>query len=91
MQDIEWPLDDEALSTEAVEAVETLLTMDPPTRPSAKEVRFLKFFESINWIDIQNQIPPFVPNLEDPTDTGYFEARNIMQHLELSNFDVENQ
>lgn len=89
--DIEYPLDDEALSPEAVEVVESLLTMDPPNRPSAKEVRFMKFFESIDWNDIQNQKPPFIPALDDPTDTGYFEARNILQHLELSNFDVENQ
>lgn len=65
--------------------------MDPPQRPSAKEVRFMKFFEPIDWNDIQHQKPPFIPSLDDPTDTGYFEARNIMQHLDLSNFDVENQ
>lgn len=86
--DIEWPVDDEALSDEAVEMVEALLTMSPTARPGAEECKAMKFFESLNFENIQHTEPPFVPNLDDPLDTGYFRARNEMQHLKLSNFEM---
>lgn len=86
--DIQWDMAEEELSTEAIDAVEQLLTMDPNQRPSSKEVRDMVFFKSIDWDNLQNTEPPFVPQPEDPTDTGYFEPRNIMQHLKLSNIDI---
>lgn len=69
-------------------AVETILTMIPSERPGAEECKGLKFFESIDFDNILNCDPPFVPNLDDPLDTGYFRARNEMQHLKLSNFEM---
>lgn len=48
----------------------------------------MKFFESIDFANILNMEPPFVPNLDDPLDTGYFQARNELQHLVLSNFEM---
>ena len=86
--DIEWPVDDEALSNEAVEIVESMLTMLPAARPGPDEYKKMKFFDSINFETIQNMEPPFVPSLNDPLDTGYFQARNELQHLRLSNFEM---
>ncbi|GAB0090613.1 serine/threonine-protein kinase greatwall [Sergentomyia squamirostris] len=88
-RNIEWPEGDEALSQEAVDSVEALLTMEPANRPSAIQVQKMTFFHGINWTDIQAVKPPFVPNPDNPFDTGYFQARNVMQHLKLSNFDAE--
>uniref|UniRef100_A0A336KC62 Serine/threonine-protein kinase greatwall n=1 Tax=Culicoides sonorensis TaxID=179676 RepID=A0A336KC62_CULSO len=88
-RDIEWPQDDEALSKEAVEAVESLLEMDPKKRPAAKEMKEMTFFNDIDWKNVTQMEPPFVPNPEDPQDTCYFEARNEMQQLKLSQFDAE--
>lgn len=68
--------------------MEQLLTMDPNKRPSSTEVQKMMFFKSIDWDNLQNTEPPFVPQPENPTDTGYFEPRNIMQHLRLSNIDI---
>lgn len=48
----------------------------------------MMFFKSIDWDNLQSTEPPFVPQPENPTDTGYFEPRNIMQHLKLSNIDI---
>ncbi|KAI9581146.1 serine/threonine-protein kinase greatwall isoform X1 [Glossina fuscipes] len=89
-KNIEWPEGDEALTPQAVEAVDLLLTMDPAKRPSARQVQQMPFFASIQWKNIENEKPPFVPNPDDPTDTAYFEARNNMQHLKLSNFVFED-
>ena len=81
-------MDDDALSDDAVEAVKSMLTMDPTERPDAEGCKKMKFFESINFDDIRNMEPPFRPELDDPHDTGYFRARNEMQHLHLSNFKM---
>ncbi|KAH8284125.1 hypothetical protein KR054_010797 [Drosophila jambulina] len=89
-KNIEWPEGDEALSADAMEAVELLLTMDPAERPAAKEVQQMRHFACIDWENIGNTEPPFVPTPDNPTDTGYFEARNNLQHLQLSNFAVED-
>ncbi|CAD7084196.1 unnamed protein product [Hermetia illucens] len=89
-RNIEWPEGDEALSNEAMEAVELLLNMDHQKRPAAKEVQEMQFFKSVDWKNLEHATPPFIPTLDDPTDTGYFEPRNVMQHLQLSNFHPED-
>ncbi|KAL7727313.1 hypothetical protein ACLKA6_008599 [Drosophila palustris] len=89
-KNIEWPEGDEALSTEAMEAVELMLTMDPAERPAAKEVQQMRHFADIDWENIGHMEPPFVPTPDNPTDTGYFEARNNLQHLQLSNFALDD-
>lgn len=86
--DIEWPVDDEELSDDAVQAVKSMLTMDPAKRPGAEECMKMNFFEAIDFDNISNIDPPFRPELDDPHDTGYFRARNEMQHLHLSNFEL---
>lgn len=88
-RDIEWPQDDEALSADAMESVELLLEMDPQKRPAAKEMQEMSFFSMIDWKNITKMEPPFIPSPDDPLDTCYFEARNNMQQIKLSQFDDE--
>ncbi|KAG6457714.1 hypothetical protein O3G_MSEX010447 [Manduca sexta] len=87
-RNIEWPEDDEALSTEAVSAIEALLTMEPQERPAAAQVRNMPLFRNIDWDNQLSVQPPFVPTPDDLHDTGYFQARNILQQLQVSNFDI---
>ncbi|XP_026731366.1 serine/threonine-protein kinase greatwall-like isoform X1 [Trichoplusia ni] len=87
-RNIEWPEDDEALSPEAVSAIEALLTMDPSERPAAALVKSMSLFRHIDWENQLNVEPPFIPTLDDVHDTGYFQARNILQQLHVSNFDI---
>lgn len=84
--DIEWPQDEEALSDEAVAAVELFLTTDPKLRPTAKDVPTMQFFESVDWENLESIIPPFVPNPENPTDTGYFEGTKHIFILQCTQF-----
>uniref|UniRef100_A0A182SR81 Serine/threonine-protein kinase greatwall n=1 Tax=Anopheles maculatus TaxID=74869 RepID=A0A182SR81_9DIPT len=86
---IEWPTGDESLSADAVEAVEQLLEMDQTKRPAAEQMQRMPFFACIDWKHMSLMEPPFIPNPDDPQDTGYFEARNVMQHLKLSNFNLD--
>ncbi|EFA00805.1 Serine/threonine-protein kinase greatwall-like Protein [Tribolium castaneum] len=85
---IEWPTDDEALSKEVVDAIETLLTPDPEKRPQATEVMKLEVFKNTDWKNLLQAQPPFVPDPYDLTDTGYFQARNELLNFNISNFDL---
>ncbi|KAK9732119.1 Protein kinase domain [Popillia japonica] len=84
---IEWPTGDEALSDEIVDSIEKLLTSDPLARPTAMEVMELQSFQSTNWENLLETSPPFIPDPYDPTDTGYFQARNDLLNFNVSTFD----
>ncbi|CAH2102602.1 unnamed protein product [Euphydryas editha] len=87
-RNIEWPEGDEALSAEAVSAVEALLTVEAGARPGAGAVRAMPLFRAVDWDNLLAAEPPFVPALDDIYDTGYFQVRNVLQHLHVSNFDM---
>lgn len=87
-RNIEWPTDDEALSEETVAAIEAFLTIDPEFRPKAAEVMEMAVFKHIDWDNLLSAQPPFVPDPYDPTDTGYFQARNELLNFNISNFEL---
>lgn len=86
-RDIPWPEGDELLSPEAVSAIEAILTLDPFKRPNGADVRKMSLFREINWENLLNTEAPFIPQPDSSTDTCYFQARNILQHLNVSNFE----
>ncbi|GJQ78943.1 hypothetical protein Trydic_g110 [Trypoxylus dichotomus] len=93
---IEWPSGDEALSDEIVGTIEQLLTSDPEGRPTAVEVRTLPAFKAINWDNLLNTSPPFVPDPYDPTDTGSYNEKlrlsaNCLEDLSGSETEILDQ
>ncbi|XP_066910266.1 serine/threonine-protein kinase greatwall-like [Clytia hemisphaerica] len=86
-RDLLWPEGEEALSEPTVVAIERFLTVDPDKRPKADEVKTMDCFGSIDWNDIHNQQAPFVPQPDDNYDTTYFNAKNLANHLHMSEFD----
>ncbi|XP_061178277.1 serine/threonine-protein kinase greatwall-like [Saccostrea echinata] len=88
-RDIPWPgEDEEPLSENAKSAIDALLTMEPKERPKDREVRKLAFFDSVDWENLLEVEPPFVPQPEGDEDTTYFEARNSQQQLMVSGIDL---
>ncbi|XP_071454278.1 serine/threonine-protein kinase greatwall isoform X2 [Hetaerina americana] len=83
-----WPEEDEALSEEMVEAILSLLTLDPDKRPKAAGVKLMSLFHTITWDTLKDSTAPFIPQPDDETDTVYFQARNILQHLNVSSCDM---
>ncbi|KAG7203099.1 hypothetical protein KM043_010221 [Ampulex compressa] len=86
-RDVPWPEDEEALSSAATGAIDALLTLDQASRPTAKEVRSMSLYKDFPWEEPLKAVPPFIPQPDDNYDTYYFQARNIMQHLNVSNCD----
>ncbi|CAH1393994.1 unnamed protein product [Nezara viridula] len=87
-QDLEWPEGEESLSVEAVEAIQQLLTRDPTVRPKGDEVKKFKLFSEVNWKDLHNSTAPFIPQPDSIVDTSYFTARNTLQNIQMSGFDL---
>lgn len=86
-KDIPWPEGEELLSKEAVTAIETILTLDPSARPNGADIRKMDLFSAIDWDNLLNTEAPFIPQPDSSTDTCYFQARNILQHLNVSSFE----
>ncbi|KAK0095856.1 hypothetical protein PV326_007189 [Microctonus aethiopoides] len=83
-RDVPWPTDEEELSVSATKAIAAFLTLDPHMRPTAKDARTMDFFKNFPWDQPAIAVPPFVPQPDDNYDTCYFQARNILQHLNVS-------
>ncbi|KAF7998362.1 hypothetical protein HCN44_009760 [Aphidius gifuensis] len=83
-RDVAWPEGDESLSKNAIDTIDSLLTLDQSLRPSAKDVRVMEFFNNFPWNDPTKATPPFIPQPDDNYDTCYFQARNILQDLKVS-------
>ncbi|KAI8781292.1 serine/threonine-protein kinase greatwall [Biomphalaria glabrata] len=87
-RNITWPVGEEALSDQARAAVDALLTTDPEKRPAAKEVKLMPFFSAMDWSNLLNMEPPFVPQPDNEMDTGYFDPKNSVRGIVLSAVDM---
>ncbi|EPY51485.1 AGC protein kinase Ppk18 [Schizosaccharomyces cryophilus OY26] len=79
---INWPdLDLYPCSEEALDLIKSFLKLNPEDRLGAKGIQEIKrhpFFEGIKWNDLLSHEAPFVPNLETPLDTVYFDDRGAV-------------
>ncbi|KAE8350788.1 hypothetical protein BDV28DRAFT_31734 [Aspergillus coremiiformis] len=83
---INWPDIAEELATpEAIDLINKLMAIDPARRIGANvderfpnggaEICGHPWFSDINWDTLLEDKPQFVPSLENPEDTEYFDAR----------------
>ncbi|KAJ5085127.1 hypothetical protein N7532_009898 [Penicillium argentinense] len=83
---INWPDDPEEYTTpESLDLMNKLMTLDPRERIGANveekypnggtEIRAHPWFSDINWDTLLEDKAQFVPNIENPEDTEYFDAR----------------
>ncbi|KAL0583147.1 hypothetical protein ABG067_006914 [Albugo candida] len=76
-RDIAWPDGEKRLSAEAIDLISALLKVEPTERMTWKELKSHVFLEGVDWEKLLNFTPPFVPTLEGPNDTSYFNNRNL--------------
>lgn len=82
---IQWPSpEDEAeceiqISDNAKDLINKLLNPDPNSRigaqSGAEEIKLHPFFDGINWETLWEENPSFVPSVDDPESTDYFDPR----------------
>lgn len=97
---INWPDDpEEIVSREAIDLMNRLITLNPRERlgsnvdekfPSGgAEIRNHPWFSDINFDTLLEDKAQFVPNLENPEDTEYFDGRGAT--LQAFTEDMEDQ
>ncbi|KAF4325573.1 hypothetical protein BBI17_000206 [Phytophthora kernoviae] len=87
-----WPDGEKCLSLEAMDLIDKLLDPNPATRMGWEDIQFHSFFEGVNWDTILESVPPFVPTLEGPNDTSYFNNRNLTDiFIDDDEFDVNSR
>jgi serine/threonine protein kinase len=103
-RDIPWPEVPLDMSQEAQDLIDRLLCPDPTLRPNIRQLKLHKFFLGINWDTLMDQPSPFVPRVQDPTDTSYFDTRksiygsnesdpplpNAEEVMDIQNFSFKN-
>ncbi|KAJ5475309.1 hypothetical protein N7539_008375 [Penicillium diatomitis] len=83
---INWPEDPEEYTTpEATDLMNKLMTLNPRERIGANveekypnggaEIRSHPWFADVHWDTLLEDKAQFVPNIENPEDTEYFDAR----------------
>lgn len=87
--DLVWPDGEESLSKHSVEAITQLLHVNMSERASAKELKSMQCFASINWENLHMDNPPFVPQPDNMYDTTYFDAKNAANQLQMSVFNQQ--
>jgi len=79
------------LSQAAMDCISSLLVLDPTDR--ADDVKLMTDTEltrNIDWENIYEQVPPWVPDPDDEEDTTFFQARNKEQGLNVSDYKRES-
>ncbi|KAJ5555875.1 CheY-like superfamily [Penicillium sp. DV-2018c] len=98
---INWPDDpEEYTSAESLDLMNRLMTLDPRDRIGANveekflnggdEIRSHPWFSEINWETLLEDKAQFVPNIENPEDTEYFDARGATLQSFAEELEDEN-
>ena len=89
---IEWPEGaDDALSPNAQSVILALLNPLPSERMRLTQMKQHPLCASVNWNGLLDEEPPFVPRPDHSEDTCYFETRNEIQNIKMSNISLIQQ
>ncbi|KAJ5153582.1 CheY-like superfamily [Penicillium coprophilum] len=98
---INWPDDpEEYTSAESLDLMNKLMTLNPRDRIGANveekfpnggaEICSHSWFSDINWDTLLEDKAQFVPNIENPEDTEYFDARGATLQAFAEELEDEN-
>lgn len=97
--DIDWPEfkspeeEREYISPDVKDLITRFLIKDPSKRLGSKGTEEIKehvYFKDVNWSQVYHETASFVPNVEDPEDTDYFELRGATLE-DLGGEDEKNE
>ncbi|CAF4465288.1 unnamed protein product [Rotaria socialis] len=73
---IAWPDDDEnELDEDSINVIKGLLSYDPSLRLQLDDLKKEVFFNGVDWENLMNIQPPFIPAPDNDSDTFYFEGK----------------
>ena len=78
----EYDPDSDKMSTLAWDLIKKLIC-SPEERLTFEQIIAHPFFADIDWTNLRSSEPPFVPELENPADTSYFDK----SYFEAENLD----
>lgn len=93
---LKWPkVIDDTLSGPAKQLIMQFLDYDPSKRLGSKglaEIKQHPFFSNLDWENIRNMTPPFVPNVQNEIDTSLFSETKKFDVKELQEIqnDMDN-
>ncbi|CDO95742.1 unnamed protein product [Kluyveromyces dobzhanskii CBS 2104] len=98
--EISWPdfpdseTELEYISPEAKDLIKKLLVLDPEKRLGAngsQEIKDSPYFKDVDWNHVYDEQPSFVPQVEHPEDTDYFDPRGAsLAEFVASSYDEED-
>lgn len=98
--EIDWPPLSEEEELEicpatAKDLIKKLLTLKPEERlgyNGADEIKRHPYFREINWFTLFEEVPSFIPTLDDPESTDYFDNRGAdISHFPKEDSDEESK
>lgn len=96
--EIDWPPlspeeELEICPATAKDLIKKLLTLDPEERlgyNGADEIKSHPYFKEIDWLSLYDEEPSFIPTLDDPESTDYFDSRGAdISHFPKDDFEEE--
>ena len=82
---IEWPENEgERLSSDAVDVITRFLAPASSDRMRLSQMKQHSLFQGIDWDNLLLREAPFVPRPDHCMDTAYFDTRNEMQNIKMS-------
>lgn len=90
---IDWETSSDEIETNGKNLIESLLIVDPIRRlENAEKLREHRFCSSIDWTNLLREKGEFVPVLESPDDTSYFDTReDRYQHSEENDSTTDTE
>lgn len=90
---IDWENSSDEIETNGKNLIERLLIVDPIRRlENAEKLREHPFCSSIDWSNVLREKGEFVPVLESPDDTSYFDTReDRYQHSEENDSTTDTE
>eukprot|EP01133_Synstelium_polycarpum_P010764 gene10764-12536_t len=70
---IDWEALRDNLSDNAIDLLKNLLC-EPEKRATTEELKAHPYFAGLDWENVKNMVPPFVPQVQNELDTSYFEG-----------------
>jgi serine/threonine protein kinase len=83
---VRWPNVPSEMSVAAKDLISGLLSLSPADRLGANGIESIQrhpFFAGVDWNSLNASHSKFLPDLDDPTDTRYFDGRNAVFYSDL--------